>query len=164
MSNSSYDIAQICCNGHVITSTYHSSPQLGRKFCDKCGAHTITQCQYCSTQIRGYYHVPGYISSSLLYDLPAFCPECGKPYPWTESKLKAAQEFSEEIENLDEEERSLLKSSLDDIIRDTTRTTVAAYRFKGIVAKSGQVAAEGFKNILIGIVSETVKKIIWPSS
>jgi len=97
------------------------------------------------------------------YTPPSFCPECGKPYPWTEAKLKAAQELSDELDNLSLEERSLLKKSLDDIVRDTPETTVAATRFKRLVAKAGQVAADGLKDILVDIASETAKKLIWPS-
>jgi len=93
--------------------------------------------------------------------LPSFCPECGKPYPWTEAKLKAAQELSDEIDNLSPEEREILKKSLDDIVRDTPQTPVAATRFKKLVAKAGKVAADGLRDILVDIASEAAKKIIW---
>jgi len=93
--------------------------------------------------------------------LPSFCPDCGSPYPWTEAKLKAAQELSDEIENLSPKERELLKKSIDDIVRDTPQTTVAVSRFKRLVAKAGPVAAEGFKKIMWDIASEAAKKAIW---
>ena len=97
--------------------------------------------------------------------LPSFCPDCGKPYPWTEAKLKAAKELADELDNLSLEECELLKKSLDDIIvmEDTPQTPVAATRFKKLVAKAGQVAAQGFRDILVDIASETAKKLIWPS-
>jgi len=95
--------------------------------------------------------------------LPIFCPDCGKPYPWTEAKLKAAQELSDELDNLSPEEREMLKKSLNDIVRDTPQTTVAATRFKRLVAKAGKAAAGGFWDILKDVLSETAKKIIWPS-
>ena len=96
------------------------------------------------------------------YRRPSFCHKCGKPYPWTEATLRAAQELSDEIEGLTHAERNVLKRSLDDIVRDTPQTTVAATRFKRLAAKSGKAAAEGFRNILIDVVSGTAKKIIWP--
>ena len=37
--------------------------------------------------------------------LPSFCPDCGEPYPWTEAKLKAAQELTDLNEDLSPEER-----------------------------------------------------------
>ena len=180
MNDSWYDTAQICTNGHVITESSVSSPQLTQKFCDKCGASTITNCPNCNTPIRGYYHeahlafeeidtmvneiVNPPPETILNYDTsPSFCPECGKPYPWTEAKLKAAKELSDELENLSSEERETLKKSLDDIVRDTPQTTVAANRFKKLVAKAGKVAADGFRDILVDVLSEAAKKIIWPS-
>ena len=93
--------------------------------------------------------------------VPAFCPDCGKPYPWTEAKLKAARELADELDNLSLEERETLKKSLDDIIRDTPQTAVAATRFKRLVAKAGQVTANGFRDTLVDILSEAAKKIIW---
>ena len=92
--------------------------------------------------------------------LPIFCPDCGTPYPWTEAKLKAAQELSDELEDLSQEEREILKKSLDDIVRDTPQTTVAATQFKKIVAKVGKIAAEQLRELVVEIASETAKKII----
>ena len=79
-----------------------------------------------------------------------------------EAKLKAALELSAEVDNLTEEERDILKKSLDDIVRDTPQTPVAAARFKKLVGKAGKEAAQGFKSILVDVASETAKKLIWP--
>jgi hypothetical protein len=160
MSDNWYDTAQVCLNGHTITSIFISSPEFRKRFCDKCGVATITDCQSCNSPIRGSYHGGG-ISLSP-YTPPSFCPDCGKPYPWTESKLKAAQELTDLLEDLSPEEREILKKSFDDIIRDTPQTTVSATRFKKIVAKAGKVAADGFREILVDVLSEAAKKIIWP--
>ncbi|MBA7708170.1 hypothetical protein ES703_117062 [subsurface metagenome] len=160
MNGNWYDTAQICTNGHVINEQLVSSPHINKKFCDKCGTPTITNCQYCRATIKGAYHFGPNTSS---WKRPSFCPDCGKPYPWTEAKLKAAQELSDELANLSLEERSMLKKSLDDIIRDTPQTTVAANRFKKLVAKAGKVAADGFRDILVDVLSETAKKIILES-
>ncbi len=179
MNESWYDTAQICTKGHVGNWMSISKPETNRKFCYKCGAPTITNCQYCNAIIRGYYHEGRFIQERLdrqilealnpppktILDhttLPSFCPECGKPYPWTEAKLKAAQELSDRLDNLTPKERDTLKKSLDDIVRDTPQTTVAATRFKKIVAKAGKVAADGFRDILVDVLSEAAKKVIWP--
>jgi len=95
--------------------------------------------------------------------LPSFCPDCGKLYPWTVAKLKAAQDLSDELDNLSPEEREMLKKSLDDIVRDTPQAIVAAPRFKRLVAKAGPVVADSFRKILVDVLSEAAKKIIWPS-
>ena len=182
MSDDWYDTAQICTNGHVINWMSISKPEYNRRFCDKCGAQAITNCQYCNAIIKGYYHkgrltmekyerrirealdaIPDpMLDYNTTLTRPSFCPNCGKPYTWTEAKLKAAQELSDELDNLSPEERSLLKKSLDDIVRDTPQTTVAATRFKRLVAKAGKPAADAFKDILVDVLSETAKKIIWP--
>ena len=94
---------------------------------------------------------------------PIFCPDCGKPYPWTEAKLKAAQELADELDNLSPEERDLLKKSLDDIMLDTPQTIVAATRFKKIAAKAGKATVKELRKLVVDIASETAKKIIFES-
>lgn len=154
-----YDTAQICTNGHLINEQLISSPHIDKKFCDKCGAPTITNCHYCRATIRGAYHTPSSVSS---WTRPSFCTECGKAYPWTEAALKAAQELSDELENLSPEERDLLKKSIDDIVRETPQATVAVSRFKRLVAKAGPAAADIYREILLPLLSEAIKKSIWP--
>jgi len=95
--------------------------------------------------------------------LPSCCPDCGKPYPWTEAKLKAARELADELDNLSPEERDLLKKSLDDIMLDTPQTIVAATRFKKIAAKAaktGKATVKELRKLVVDIASETAKKII----
>ena len=163
MNDSWYDTAQICTNGHMINSQSVYRPEHNKEFCDKCGAPTITKCQKCNSSIKGYYHVPIFIQPNYTkLPLPSFCPDCGKPYPWTEAKLKAAKELADELDKLSLEEREVLKKSLDDIMvmEDTPQTPVAATRFKRLVAKAGKVAADGLWFIIRDLVSETAKKII----
>jgi hypothetical protein len=152
-----YDTAQICTNGHVINEQLVSSPHINKKFCDKCGAPTITTCQYCNATIKGAYHTRTTTSS---YARKSFCPDCGKPYLWTEAKLKAAKELADELNKLSLEEREMLKKSIDDIIRDTPQTPVAATRVKKLIVKAGKPAAEAFRKLFIDVASETAKKII----
>ena len=92
--------------------------------------------------------------------LPSFCPDCGEPYPWTEAKLKAAQELTDLNEDLSPEEREILKKSFDDIARDTPQTKVAATRIKRFLAKAPKAVADGVWFIIRDLVSETAKKII----
>jgi len=49
------------------------------------------------------------------------------------------------------------------MIRDDPRTTVAATRFKKIISNVGKATADGFKDILVDVLSETAKKILWSS-
>ena len=95
---------------------------------------------------------------------PSFCHGCGKPLPWTLQALKAAAELAELQDNLSTADRELLKKSFDDLIRDTPQTTVATQRVKMLLAKAGKSTLESFRSILVNIVTETVKKQLFPNS
>ena len=92
-----YDVAQICRNGHVITSSARTMPQFMQNYCDKCGQPTMTKCEKCGADIRGSYEE--FFSSR--FDTPAYCHNCGSPYPWTQSRLDAFDEMLEEFAELD---------------------------------------------------------------
>jgi hypothetical protein len=157
-----YDVAQICINGHVINERSESQPEHNTPHCDKCGAQTIAACPRCKNKIRGYYHVPNVVSLCGPGPAPAFCPHCGEGYPWTEAKVSAARELVREADRLSENEKGMLSRSLDDLIRDTPNTPVAAVRFKQLVTKSGPLVMEGLKKILVDVIAESAKKMIWP--
>ena len=154
-----YRTAQICQNGHVITSA-DTSPGLSAPFCRQCGSKTITKCPDCSANIRGYYHVDGVVSLGEHYGAPAFCHACGKPYPWTAAKLEGARELADELHELTTEEREKLKGTLDDLVRDTPRTQVASTRFKRIMSKVGASSASAMRDIIVDVLSESAKKMI----
>ncbi len=159
MSSKQYDVAQICLSGHVINAASLRNPHRNQKFCDLCGAETIDSCQSCGNPIRGNYVRENRIFQN--YSRPAFCLECGNAYPWTQAALDAARELADELDELTSGEKELLKGSLDDIVRDTPRTPVAATKFKKCAAKAGKVAADGLKSILITVVTESAKKMLW---
>lgn len=156
----SYDTAQICVNGHIITSSANNSPELKQEYCDKCGERTITKCENCNSRIKGYYRVPGFIGFSD-YEKPKFCDSCGDPYPWTKKQIDAANELVEFTEDLEEEEKEELKGSIKDLLREGPNTEVAQLKFKKYASEAGKEVANGLKDILVDLVSETVKKAIW---
>lgn len=155
-----FDTAQICLNGHVVNQMTKRYPEQNQKFCDKCGAQTITECSYCKIPIRGHLHAEH--NYDFNYTPPRFCHNCGKPYPWTELKLKAAQELIDEAEKLTDTERTILKQSIDDLVKGTPNTQVAALRFKKYATKAGDVILGGLRDIMVDIASETAKKILFP--
>lgn len=160
MSDSYYDTAQICPNGHVVSRMATSYPQHNQKHCAKCGSQTITACPECNTAIRGSYHVPRVIGP-FHYDKPAYCYNCGKPFPWTVRGLEAASELTDELDGLNQEEKQQLKDSFPDLVRNTSKTVVAETRFKKLMKKAGTEANAGMKSILVNVVSEAVKKSIF---
>jgi hypothetical protein len=159
--------AQICLNGHVVTPQLDNFPAMSQNFCSTCGVKTITTCQKCQDEIRGLsrYARPrdtmhgGNIAPT--YVRPAYCPNCGEPYPWTDTALEAAADLASEIE-LSESDATALKATFADLVHDTPQTTVAASRFRRIIAKAGPMAAEGFKTILVNVVTEAAKKLMFP--
>lgn len=161
VSDSYFDVAQICTNGHVTNSAAQGHPSRNQDHCDRCGAPTLVACPKCGTAIRGYYHVPGLITTSYHYTAPSYCHKCGAPFPWTASGLTAAEELADEFENLTDEERTSLKKSLNELVRETPSTRVAETRFKKIMTKVGRDGYESMRSILTDIVSETVRKTVF---
>jgi hypothetical protein len=78
-----YAAAAVCRRGHVESDDLSGHVAAAR--CSECGAPVLQDCPKCSTQIRGYYIVPGVISAQS-YNPPAFCHECGAPFPWVDRR------------------------------------------------------------------------------
>ncbi len=84
------DIMQVCLNGHKINTSYNRYPERNRKFCNTCGAKTITKCPECNSSIKGKKYTQGVVST---YSPPVkeFCDNCGKPYPWAKTKKEITE-------------------------------------------------------------------------
>lgn len=154
---SKYYNAQICLNGHTIS--YYSSNE--SDYCPDCGAKTISKCPNCNSDIRGKEYVEGVVYISE-YILPSYCPDCGNPYPWTQSKLDAIKELIEFDENLSNDEKSYINDNIQVLTIDTPKTTVVATKFKHYLKKAGSVTVSATRDILVEIASEAAKKIIFP--
>jgi hypothetical protein len=152
-----YNVAQICENGHVITAYFNSSPQHGKKFCDQCGAPTLSKCRHCNADIQGKYEAEGVIVVGH-YDAPRFCHDCGTAYPWMQSVMDSLNDLAELTEKLSPKERDQLRSAIDDLVRETPRTQAAIATLKLLAPKLGQEIWVGMRSILIEIATESVKK------
>ena len=149
-------VAQICQQGHLVVTSMRDSPALTKSFCERCGTSTISECQTCGWPIAGEGYAP--FGGGGPYQLPKYCGECGKPFPWTELALSTAKEYTDNLDQLSAEEKRTLKRTFDDLTSDTARTLPAANRFKQFVAKIGPVAGDTLKQILVSVVSETARK------
>ena len=156
-----YDVALVCLNGHVINENVRDNPAHNATHCARCGEKTISKCPSCNSDIRGSYEVPGVCVFGGGFEAPAFCHECGKPYPWTAERLAAAKELANEFEELSADEKTKLQDSLDDLVKETPRTEVSGLRFKKIMKKVGKDSYDGMKSILTDIASETLKKAMF---
>lgn len=154
-----YDTAQICEQGHIITMFAESHKDRTKKHCTDCGAPTTTECFNCNEPIRGYHHVANSgIIAAVPDEAPSFCHNCGKAYPWVESKIAAATALIEEAEGLSDSEKEALTKSLGDLVRDVPATEVAVVRFKKYLPKAGAAVYSAFKSIAVSIVTEEVKR------
>lgn len=162
MKDSWYDRGQICLNGHIINEKSVDSPEKNKKFCDRCGAVTITTCRNCNAPIPGYYHEPGVIRPETTYTAPAFCHECGEPFPWIKTRQEASRELAGELDSLIDEEKETLNKCLEEIVKDSPRTTVACVKIRKLFDKAGRGTDEMFKEILGDFISPTARKFLWP--
>ena len=156
---SDYDIAQVCPNGHVANSSFVDLPEFNKDFCETCGEKTINECSKCQKPIRGNYRG---IEMQLDFQPPAYCRFCGNAFPWIERRIQAAIELATQIGELSGNDSDEFEQSVKDIVRDTPRTQISASRFKKLLTKVGVQTAQGIRDVLIDIASETAKKIIWP--
>lgn len=154
----SYDTAQICLNGHLINTSYHQFPEFSKKFCSDCGEKAITKCDNCQHEIRGNYIE----SFSMMDKAPAYCHNCGHPYPWTLSALESAQELLSLEERLSSEELEYFSNNMPSILADTPKTKVVATKLKLALTKLSKTTAGAFRDIIVDIASESAKKIIFP--
>lgn len=91
---------------------------------------------------------------------PKYCGECGHQFPWTETTLAAAREYTDNLEQLTASEKIQLKETFDDLTRDTARTPVAAGRFKRLLDKVGPTAGCVLQKLMEAVATEAVKKFI----
>lgn len=156
-----YRTAQICLNGHVITDAADAYPEFKTKFCIDCGEKTIMNCTKCNERILGEYYVENYLGSSD-YTAPAYCHNCGNPYPWTQSALDATQELLSLENKLSTEELTYLSENMSSLIADTPKTKVVATKLKLAISKLGPATSSAIRDIVVDIASEAAKKIIFP--
>ncbi|HXZ13813.1 MAG TPA: DUF2321 domain-containing protein [Candidatus Sulfotelmatobacter sp.] len=157
-----YDAAQVCLNGHLITTFVHTQPEYNKKFCSDCGAQTMSACKKCNAEIHGHYYEPGVVDLTSPGPPPSFCHNCGNPYPWTEHRLKAAQEVANAADQLSEPEKIQLKESVEELIHNKPGAPGAIIKYKKLAAKAGKQVADGLKSILVEVLSEAIKKQMWP--
>lgn len=157
-----YDVAQVCLNGHMINDHARSRPLHNQEYCTRCGAKTLTACPSCQKPIRGDLNVEGVVDlTGRQIPVPPFCQYCAKALPWTESRLEAASALADQLQ-LDIPERALVEKSIEEMVKDTPRAPAEAIRFKTIVQRAQPWGFAAFKEILNAVVSESVKRMLWP--
>ena len=72
--------------------------------------------------------------------------------------------MAEETEDLDAEDREQLDAILPDLIvkTETPRTQLAIVKLKKLIKKGGSAFAEALRKTLVDVLSESVKKVLFP--
>ena len=154
-----YYTAEVCLNGHHTTNQVEGHPEQRSKYCPSCGSETITKCPHCSTNIRGDYETE-VIAIGYPWFPSNFCHDCGEPYPWTATGLKAAQKLADELDELTKAEKDQLKQSISQLITDTPQTELASVRYKRMFGKISRTSGVALNNIIASIATEAVKKYL----
>ena len=155
-----YDIAQICLNGHITNDSTQQFPQGSKKFCPNCGAATTIACPTCGHPIRGDYISDVVVVMGHHYKAPAYCENCGTPYPWTDKTKAAAAQLAKQLPGLTESEKSEITDSIDDLVVETPKSKPAALKLKQLLAKAGGEAAGMLRDLVVDVSSEAVKKVL----
>jgi len=150
-----YDEAWICENGHKINSSVRNMPEFNAEFCKECGSKTVKACTSCEKPIRGIYWGGSPFSEYLV---PAYCIHCGDPFPWTKSKLEAAEELIRLNQALTEQEKEEFVAAVREVGKDSPKAKVAGEKIKSFARKIGQQGYVVLKDVISDIASETIKK------
>lgn len=153
------DTAQICLNGHLINHSSNSQPIHNKKHCPDCGVETITKCPSCNEDIPGEIHYSNVFGAADYKVAEAFCSNCGKPYPWTERRLKAAKELAAELE-ISPENKAIMTTSIQELSVNNPQSAVAATRVQKIMSGIGGATADMLKEVIVEVASATAKKVL----
>jgi hypothetical protein len=121
-------------------------------YCSQCGAESIRDCPKCKFSIQ--------IDDEVPERPPSYCSACGKAFPWTETALAAAKEYTDELEQLTAVEKATLKATFDDLTRDTPRTEPAVHRFKKFLKKIGPQMGDALLKMVFSLATDAAKKKI----
>ena len=163
-----YDVQQVCEKGHQITGCCTIHPERHKKFCQECGAATISACPSCSEGIQGdpievrqSWTSPGRRGGSKMVsgrpvDVPDYCSNCGEPYPWTKNKIVIAIQMFAEFGKLDEEEKGTIEQDIKNIAKDIPQAELSAMRIKRIWENYGEIAYK----VIMEFASKTAAEVL----
>ncbi len=152
-----YEKAQICESGHIISR--RSSDFTTDKFCSSCGAKILDVCPKCNAPFKGE---PKNMEAAYLIKIkpPAYCYECGEPYPWTKRKMKAvAEEIKLEMELTEQQQKELI-SALPALVNEIPETRASAQKVKNILGFIGKAAANALIEEIVTFACSVAKEIL----
>lgn len=125
-------------------------------FCKTCGASIISKCPHCQSRIHGSYHVEHVVCiSSEEAPVPAYCHNCGKPYPWTEATLQTAEHIIDMLDELTPNQKKQLVDFIPDIIVETPQSRYAALVYAKFL--------DGLQGLAVDCFKDWLKKNVLPT-
>jgi len=61
-----------------------------------------------------------------------------------------------------EQDQAELADLIENLVVETPKTTVFASRLNKLLAKASPIASEGLRTILVDVLAESAKKMLWP--
>jgi len=154
VSDEGYDRALVCRKGHPINPSAGNLPQHNKAFCDKCGAPAVEKCASCQQPIQGYYW--GSLSIDA-YKPPSHCHNCGKPFPWTEARLRSISELLA-MSGVSAADQAALRDSVADLVAESPGTPVAIAKWRKYLAGTGKQLLDSFRELLVDVAAEAVNR------
>lgn len=151
---------EVCLNGHQKT-IYSKTIDNPGTFCEECGESIISQCLNCKAGIKGFKRVPGVISIGENIKVPRYCYHCSKPFPWTQILISNTEELLSLDPAFTATDINIAIKAIPDLISETPTTPVATIKFKQILSKATPVVKDAMYNLLVDVISETVKKSLF---
>lgn len=148
----------VCLNGHQASIDININESVD-SFCTECGAKLITNCTNCNYPIEGDWSRSGNGFVDLTHHnvfIPKYCEKCGKPYPWTQSALKAISE-TVNLSELDNNQKDDLKETIPDLLSDTPKSKLAVLKWKSI----GKSLLPYIHDIIVEVASESIVKALY---
>lgn len=180
--NYSFDTALICKAGHVANLYKSLHSECNIKHCLLCPEEVISECPHCHERIRGGYYSEAvwsetaYVGDPVFpdehnhltihyqelttpdnYQLPAYCHECGQPYPWTAETLRYGEQIVDALEALTPEKKAILKSLFPDLIVETPRSRLAVLELAKILDTFQCFG----KDVLINWLSQNMAAVLY---
>ena len=155
---SGYLNATICLNGHVV-SKFDANSQ---KYCSECGKETYSCCLKCNWPIRGLQqNISGMYRPTDPYNKPYYCYNCGAAYPWTQRIIDSAVELLSLEDDINDQTKQIIKDAIPTLMTETPDTPIAAAKYKKGTVKVSQFVKDALHSLLVDVVSETAKKIMF---
>lgn len=94
----------------------------------------MDKCPYCESYFFKYSDDP-LVRYEQYQDeqIPYYCTQCGKPFPWIENILEDAAEIIDVEELLTYEQKEILKNELPNLIIESPRSGLSATKTKKIL-------------------------------